>query len=87
MRKSQQVAALIRQKIADGAEGYTPGSKLRPIRELAVEYGVSKATFDLAVMELKNEGVIIGVQGGRLRVPSLDDDVEPNGDDGPADAA
>lgn len=86
MRKSQQVAAQIRQKIIDGAEGYTLGSKLPIIKDLAVEYGVSTATFDLAVLELKTEGTLGGVQGGRLYVVGIPT-VDSNGDDGPADAA
>lgn len=85
MRASERVAAAIRQKITDGVEGYTPGSTLPPIRKLAIEYGVSKATFDLAVVELKKDGTITAVQGGRLRVPPPER--QPNGDDGPADAA
>jgi DNA-binding GntR family transcriptional regulator len=83
LRKHQQVAAQIRQKIADGAEGYEPGAKLPTIRELAAEYGVSPAIFDLAVVELKAEGLITGVQGGRLRVAVR----EPNGPPTPVDAA
>lgn len=86
MRAYERVAAVIRQKIVDGEEGYTPGSKLPRISELAIEYGVSTATIDLAVLELKRDRTIIGVRGGRLWVPGFDDG-EPNGDDDPADAA
>jgi DNA-binding GntR family transcriptional regulator len=84
MSKRAQIVASIRQKIADGVEGYTPGSTLPTIANLAVEYGVSTGTVDSAVIELKADGTITGTRGGRLRVPLVG---EPNGDNDPADAA
>jgi DNA-binding GntR family transcriptional regulator len=83
MRAHERMAAAIRQKIDTAEQGYTPGSKLPTVAELAVEYGVSTATADLAMLELKREGLVIGVRGGRMWVA----DGEPNGDDNGEDAA
>jgi len=82
-RAYELIADAIREKIRGGDEGYTPGSRLPTIQQLTVEYGVSKATVDLAVLELKREGLVVGVQGGRMRVA----DGEPNGNGGDEDAA
>jgi DNA-binding GntR family transcriptional regulator len=81
-RAYEVIAAAIRDKINGRTVGYAPGDRLPTINELAVEYGVSRATIDLAVLELKREGLVVGVQGGRMRVAG-----EPNGDDSDRDAA
>ena len=81
-RAYEVIAAAIRTKIQAGEEGYEPGSTLPTVKQLSVDYGVSRATIDLAVLELKREGVVVGVQGGRMRVAG-----EPNGGDNGVDAA
>ena len=76
-----RIAAAIRQKIADREEGWTPGSRLPTVAQLAARFGVSTATMDVAVHLLKQDDSIRGVQGGRMYVTGDGDSAD--GDDRP----
>jgi len=51
-----QLCAVIKGKIASGE--YAPGSKLQPVRDLALEAGVNPNTVQRAYAELEREGLV-----------------------------
>jgi DNA-binding GntR family transcriptional regulator len=58
---SQQVAASLRTAIASGA--LPVGERLRSVRELAQQYGVSTGTVQQALRVLRTEGLVTTWQG------------------------
>ncbi|MFB4265262.1 GntR family transcriptional regulator [Nonomuraea sp. GTA35] len=54
---ANRIANDLRQAISDGR--LQPGAKLPTVRDLAVEYGVSRNTAAKAIAQLSNEGAII----------------------------
>lgn len=56
-----RVFAILRQRINDGA--YSTGQQLPTEDELAVEFGVSRATIRQAVGDLVNQGLVLRQQG------------------------
>lgn len=56
-----RVFAILRQRINDGA--YSSGERLRTEDELAVEFGVSRATIRQAVGDLVGQGLVLRQQG------------------------
>ncbi|WP_242911532.1 GntR family transcriptional regulator [Actinomadura terrae] len=68
MAELQRVAApyaQIAQRIRDEIHAGTlrPGDRVPSVRELAAEYGVSRATADKALSALRSEGMVIAVTG------------------------
>jgi len=64
-----QVAAAIRQAIADGEWG--PGEQIPPEPELAARYGTTRATVNRALSILRTEGLIRPKQGRGTTVRAL----------------
>jgi len=62
----EQVAAQIRQAIADGEA--KPGERLPPARHLAAVMGVNTNTVLRALRQLRDEGLLDLVQGRGIRV-------------------
>lgn len=62
----QRVVDDIRDRIASGE--LSPGDKLPTKRELAVQYGVSLAVIDAAMIELRAAGLVRGQQGKAVYV-------------------
>lgn len=56
-----QIAQRIRDEIHSGT--LRPGERVPSVRELAAEYGVSRATADKALSALRSEGLVIAVTG------------------------
>jgi GntR family transcriptional regulator len=56
-----QIAQHIRDEIHAGR--LVPGDRVPSVRELAAEYGVSRATADKALSALRSEGLVIAVTG------------------------
>mgnify|MGYP001329640910 CR=1 FL=1 len=56
-----QIAQRIRDEIHSGR--LRPGDRVPSVRELASEYGVSRATADKALSALRSEGLVIAVTG------------------------
>lgn len=64
-----QVVESIRHKIESGV--WPPGHRLPTKRELAVEYGVSTAVIDAAMIELRLAGLVRGQQGKAVYVADV----------------
>jgi GntR family transcriptional regulator, transcriptional repressor for pyruvate dehydrogenase complex len=71
----EEIAAQIREAIIDGQ--LQPGERLRSRRDLAVEFGVSRALVNEALRVLEHSGLIetrMGARGGSfVRVPAADE--------------
>ncbi|MFD9950735.1 GntR family transcriptional regulator [Nonomuraea sp. NPDC059023] len=57
----QQVAAVIRQRIADGI--YRPGSRVPSENDLMQEFGIARMTAHKVMRALREEGAIYTVRG------------------------
>ncbi|GAA3718931.1 FadR/GntR family transcriptional regulator [Gordonia hankookensis] len=72
-KAAEQIAGRLRGRIVRGE--LAPGSKLKPERELLVEFGVSRPTLREAFRILESEGLIVVVTGAgggpRVQVPDL----------------
>ncbi len=55
---SRQIAADLRQHIADGNEGYRPGDKIPALQALAAQYEVDYKTARKAIQLLIAEGLV-----------------------------
>lgn len=61
---NERIAERFRRLIRDGADGYTAGSRLPPVREIAESEGVATATVRNAMSWLRVEGYIVTTQRG-----------------------
>lgn len=52
----QQIIRILRTRIASG--GYSPGSRVPAVRELAMEAGVNPNTMQRALAELERDGLV-----------------------------
>jgi DNA-binding GntR family transcriptional regulator len=57
----QQLADILRQRIADGT--YAPGQKIPPLLDLQAEFSLSSMTVRRAVGVLAGEGLLVRVPG------------------------
>nr|WSX25674.1 GntR family transcriptional regulator [Streptomyces tubercidicus] len=73
-----QVAQHIREQIHGGQ--LAPGDRVPSIRDLAVEWGISKATADKALSALRAEGLLIAVSGIGTQVAPAVPTVQTGGD-------
>lgn len=74
----QQVAQHIRDQIQTGE--LQPGDRVPSVRDIAAEWGISKATADKALSALRSEGLIIAVTGIGSQVAEQRPSVQTGGD-------
>ncbi len=74
----QQVAQHIRDQIHSGT--LAPGDRVPSVREIAADWGISRATADKALSALRSEGLIIAVTGVGSQVTQKLPSVQTGGD-------